>query len=364
MLLLQNNGFICYFNAVINSFLNIDCIQNYILNTTNWEKTIKKYCHKYNKDINECLIYHMYILLNEMKKTDKLYINIINTLKIIINFKDKDGYQPYSWFSTTEQNDACDILCAIINILLEETKDTNINVDIVNEKYIETEQRISKGEISINDFSKDVIQYRYFNYVYEEYVKNYSDFYNLLVTIQGNISECYNCAYKTINFNCINLLDYNIMELIKKKSDINLEDIMNNQISECLYSDSHEHKQKTGHLMQYSYSKICQLPKMIPIRIQRFGIINDQYIKLNNEISIPKEINMEQYVHRYFTDEKPMKYILKSFIVHLGSINSGHYLCVNKIGDKWFMISDSSFNEIPENHPIFNQAYIMFYEQE
>lgn len=56
-------------------------------------------------------------------------------------------------------------------------------------------------------------------------------------------------------------------------------------------------------------------------------------------------------------------FLLKSVIVHHGSISGGHYICFKLVDDKWFCTDDSRVFEVPESDMLRCTAYILFYEK-
>ena len=60
-----------------------------------------------------------------------------------------------------------------------------------------------------------------------------------------------------------------------------------------------------------------------------------------------------------------VKYRLKSFCVHQGDIQGGHYTAVARIGEKIYHCDDQNVVEIEEEQlkELSRRAYIFFYEQ-
>ena len=51
-------------------------------------------------------------------------------------------------------------------------------------------------------------------------------------------------------------------------------------------------------------------------------------------------------------------------VVHLGAVNSGHYVTYRRQADKWFLTSDDKVEEVPESEVKASNAYMLFYERQ
>jgi ubiquitin carboxyl-terminal hydrolase 22/27/51 len=54
-------------------------------------------------------------------------------------------------------------------------------------------------------------------------------------------------------------------------------------------------------------------------------------------------------------------YDLASVIVHIGEINSGHYISYSKSDSRWFKFDDNKVNLASENDILKANAYMLFY---
>lgn len=92
--------------------------------------------------------------------------------------------------------------------------------------------------------------------------------------------------------------------------------------------------------------------KYLIIGLKRFQYQGTRYVKNSNSVSIPYEWN-----HGYK---------LKGAIIHSGSINGGHYICVGEKNNKWYIFNDSNVSQITEVKVLNNylqQSYFILYER-
>ena len=101
----------------------------------------------------------------------------------------------------------------------------------------------------------------------------------------------------------------------------------------------------------YKNFQFDKLSQILIVSLKRFkysSIINN---KINTFVKYPLknlEINNELFD-------------LYGVIHHIGSLNSGHYTCMLKINNKWFLFDDSHFREISEENVVSYTAYILIY---
>lgn len=125
------------------------------------------------------------------------------------------------------------------------------------------------------------------------------------------------------------------------KSFFNLEDIDDVYCENC--------KTKTKCTKKYEYKKVSD---SLIIHLKRFKPINNKYVKINNKIHTNDVITINKN-----------NYELRGVIVHMGSINHGHYIFLGKnLNNKWLNYNDSICNNIMYNNPI-EQGYIFYYEK-
>ena len=99
-------------------------------------------------------------------------------------------------------------------------------------------------------------------------------------------------------------------------------------------------------------TNVIKWPQHLLIGLKKYKQIGNNIVKINQKIDIPLE-----WRHNM---------TLKGAILHFGNLNGGHYVYVKKNNDKWFVINDSSVNEISSQKDLFQilyDAYWLYYEQ-
>ena len=92
--------------------------------------------------------------------------------------------------------------------------------------------------------------------------------------------------------------------------------------------------------------------KYLIIGLKRFEYRGTRYVKNSKEIEIPLK-----WRHGYE---------LQGIIIHSGSINGGHYVCVGKKNNNWYLFNDSSVNKISSKRVLDNylkNAYFLLYQK-
>jgi ubiquitin C-terminal hydrolase len=92
--------------------------------------------------------------------------------------------------------------------------------------------------------------------------------------------------------------------------------------------------------------RITYMPLILVMHIKRFTNHND---KINDYVDYPIQFD---------------SYELFGVILHHGTMDTGHYTCMMKHQDAWFMCNDESIDEIKNiNHVISSNAYVLLYKK-
>lgn len=167
---------------------------------------------------------------------------------------------------------------------------------------------------------------------------------NLLSNDFNSILKCKKCK------NTRNTIDKINIWTIELKSHIN------NSITSFFKTELLEDKIfcekckiKTETEKKYEIKKIS---KNLIIHFKRFKNINNNYVKDKSKININNIITINKE-----------NYELRGFIVHIGSVNYGHYIFIGKnLQNKWYLYNDNSYHLVDINNYIQN-GYIFYYEK-
>lgn len=98
---------------------------------------------------------------------------------------------------------------------------------------------------------------------------------------------------------------------------------------------------------------ITYMPLILIMHVKRFSNKND---KINDYVDYP--------IHFSWPDDGPSGYDLFGVILHHGTMDSGHYTCMVKHRDIWFICNDEHIEEIKNiNHVMSTNAYVLLYKK-
>jgi len=80
------------------------------------------------------------------------------------------------------------------------------------------------------------------------------------------------------------------------------------------------------------------------------------YTSLGRERSLK-----HQALHDHPELARAHEYDLISVVVHVGSIDTGHYLSYCRVGDQWFKFNDHKVMMATKSEVLSSQAYLLFY---
>merc|ERR1719348_170833 len=136
-----------------------------------------------------------------------------------------------------------------------------------------------------------------------------------------------------------------------------------------------------------------KLPECLCFHIQRTGFTGGQPYKRHDYVEFPVILNMDRFTHTnqqlkqrnlqsfssnsYGPSSLPSMssstmslYSLKAVVVHMGGIQSGHYITYrkgpmgSKTNSRWFYTSDTIVKQVPFSEVARAPAYMLFYERE
>jgi ubiquitin carboxyl-terminal hydrolase 8 len=361
---LKNMGATCYMNSILHILQELPSFQEFILK------------NNFNKEIYDSL--HQLFKLSSQ-----------NNDKVIIptSFKKSIGNKSDLW-EGYEQQDSQEFLCFLISSLEEEignknefipsltfNNNTHIVHNNANEMWNYTNKVSNNAHIvhnNTNEVSNNahyilhniISQKSWFNYQLREYslLKNMFDG---LTRTKKTCSICKNNQYAYEPFITLPLS----IPLKLNKTEYDINDCFDNFIEiERLTSDNKLTCELCGIKNKfYTETKLWKTPDILVIQLKRF--INNNIVseKINEKVSYPLELNIENYFDNFSNYKNNSIYKLKGVNIHLSlgkNINFGHYVSFvkNKINNNWYIYNDENpIREIEEKDLIHNNAYLLFY---
>lgn len=126
-----------------------------------------------------------------------------------------------------------------------------------------------------------------------------------------------------------------------------------------------------GHkTMAFKQLQIKKLPPVLGIQLKRFEH-SSVSSKIETHVEFPLILDMNDYVLHEAGDEKrtlnhkshkDLTYELFAVVCHIGSVNTGHYICMLKNRDgNWFKFDDSAVNLVPSSEVLGARPYLLYY---
>ncbi|EEQ30393.1 ubiquitin C-terminal hydrolase Ubp8 [Microsporum canis CBS 113480] len=105
-----------------------------------------------------------------------------------------------------------------------------------------------------------------------------------------------------------------------------------------------------------------KLPVILCMQLKRFERNRSVSEKVETKVSYPASINMMPYTTRPRSHNRSQfQYDLLSVVVHIGDIDSGHYLAYCRHGEQWFKFNDDRVTVVAEAEVLGADAYLLFY---
>ncbi|EMG49338.1 UBP8 Ubiquitin carboxyl-terminal hydrolase 8 [Candida maltosa Xu316] len=148
---------------------------------------------------------------------------------------------------------------------------------------------------------------------------------------------------------------------LKKTTNIDLYDCLDLFTQEesldgmytCKKCDSNSKATKT--------LKLKTVPPVVSIQLKRFehNIMNDTSSKIETPVKIPLFLDLTKYSVEF---EGVRFYELFGVIVHIGSVNTGHYIAFIKDGNgQWYKFDDSVVSLVDQEEVTNSKAYLLYY---
>ncbi|MEI8125455.1 MAG: hypothetical protein WCG42_06850 [Parachlamydiaceae bacterium] len=149
----------------------------------------------------------------------------------------------------------------------------------------------------------------------------------------------------------------------------NLQELVNRKFS--IERTNTEWKPDGAPVASSSHDATFQLvgePKeILPIQIKKFRLSfeNNSVRKIETHLTLP-ETDLLDMSLAYGKPASELQYKLKSFVIHIGTAQQGHYIAFVKRGPFWFECNDSSIRIVSKHDVDIHkkEAYLLFFEKE
>ncbi|KAH6668604.1 ubiquitin carboxyl-terminal hydrolase [Plectosphaerella plurivora] len=144
---------------------------------------------------------------------------------------------------------------------------------------------------------------------------------------------------------------------------------------EYIKSDKCEYRCHNCSSMQQArrHTSIKRLPNVLAIQLKRFEYKQGRHdrapSKIDTKVNFPLQLNMLPYTNRSRGDNnketielaRSCTYDLLSVVVHVGEIDTGHYVSYCRVGDQWFKFNDHKVEMASKSDVLSCQPYLLFY---
>jgi len=322
-LILYNFGNTCYINTAFQ------CLYN----TTSFRSFIQD-----NSEASE-LLRNIYLFSQLCKKSDETII--LHKWKQIIKMLEKRLVNKLNIF---EQNDLCEFVLMILDVLAfdTQTKMTNVQAasikaalmepfDYASSKYVMSK---SLGHLCAN---KWVTTYK----------DAYSDMVNTFNSMLVSQIKCGSCGTFHKNFETHSCLQLDVHDSI----EVSIMRYMQPTFFNNDVNHTSNIEWKCDVCNQNTKSKrvttFWRLADVLLIFLKRFAYNNSgNVVKLDSKVNVPHTIDMNKYVFHHFHSTV---YKLSSIGCYMGNANRGHYFALVNRRGKWIKIDDESESNVDEN---------------
>ncbi|ROW07425.1 hypothetical protein VMCG_03682 [Cytospora schulzeri] len=157
-----------------------------------------------------------------------------------------------------------------------------------------------------------------------------------------------------------------------QKTSLTLQDCLE---EEYVKSDKCEYRcnKCDGPQQAKRHTSIKRLPNVLSIQLKRFefrnGTRDKSAAKIDTQVQFPLQLNMLPYTNRArnadtkeaYELSRSCTYDLMSVVVHVGEMDTGHYICYCRVGDKWFTFNDHRVELASKADVLGAKPYLLFY---
>jgi ubiquitin C-terminal hydrolase len=317
---LINMGNTCYMNSIFQILLHHDLLVNYFIS----EKVEKEI----NQERKESIVVKEFNrLVKGYWSFDKYHqIKPLSIIKVLWHMNPM--FHPY------RQNDAQEFLTFLLD---------TIHTGVEHPVRIKLKQ---KSNTLTPTISKAVEHWKEF------FGEKYSDLVSLYFSQIRTTMECPN-NHQSISFNPSSILSVDITgdSLIK---------CLNHHFSK----ERVDYKCETCKELCTKQEKIQYMSEYLFIQLKRFQYTSIGARKINDTISYPKTLNLDQFVD-ISVDKAHRTYELDGLVLHQGIAEGGHYHAYQYHDNKWLKFDDESIVEIASEEQIMDNrdVYLLVYKK-
>ncbi|EKD14206.1 uncharacterized protein L3040_003654 [Drepanopeziza brunnea f. sp. 'multigermtubi'] len=161
------------------------------------------------------------------------------------------------------------------------------------------------------------------------------------------------------------------LDVLSKKKSIKVTGLSVKRCLEAEYTVA-ERCEYTCHVCGTNEAKklssIKSLPNVLALQLKRFKQYNGNASKIETKVSFPLKLDMFPYTNRARQDIKQnpelargCTYELQSVVVHVGNLETGHYISYSRVGNQWFKFNDHNVTMASKSDVLNAEAFILFY---
>ncbi|KAH8590918.1 hypothetical protein B0O99DRAFT_520500 [Bisporella sp. PMI_857] len=180
---------------------------------------------------------------------------------------------------------------------------------------------------------------------------------------------CLNC--KDVNTSVESFLDLSLgLEALSKKASLKTKFTLQQCLKKYFEPEGCEYTCHNCETLEAEKQlSIKSLPNVLCIQLKRFKQSDGTQSKVDTKVSFPLKLEMLPYTNRARTQDikqnfelaRSCTYDLQSVVVHVGSIDTGHYYSYSRVGNQWFRFNDHNINLATKSQVLNEQAFLLFY---
>ncbi|CAN8105013.1 unnamed protein product [Discula destructiva] len=192
-------------------------------------------------------------------------------------------------------------------------------------------------------------------------------------------TTCQNCKGETNQVQSFLDLSVSLENLAQKKGKKSSQKTFST-LQECLEEeyvkeDKCEYRCNNckGPQQAERHTSIKKLPNVLSIQLKRFefrnGSRDKSAAKIDTQVQFPLSLSMLPYTNRArnasdreaYELSRSLTYDLMSVVVHVGEIDTGHYISYCRVGEQWFTFNDHRVELASKSDVLGAKAYLLFY---